>query len=138
LETQHPQRPSRGTCTVEGCTTIDRGPDGLCAKHQTRVRRHGDVDAKLSPVHHRGPTHQSWLGDDITYSGMHDRLRRWRGSASQHRCADCGNQAKQWSYDHADPNEKQSEEGPYSAKTAHYVPRCVRCHKAYDLSFLAG
>lgn len=38
----------------------------------------------------------------------------------------------QWSYNHRDPDEKQSPEGPYSINPDYYEPRCVKCHKAYD------
>jgi len=72
------------------------------------------------------------------YSGMHSRIRTDRGPASTHPCTDCGHQAAQWSYDHADPDERADSDGvvaglPYSLDLAHYDARCVSCHKLFDL-----
>lgn len=57
------------------------------------------------------------------YLTRHMRLRTARGSASQFACADgCGERAQDWSQLH-----DMSGEDP-----EHYVPRCVKCHRAYD------
>lgn len=71
------------------------------------------------------------------YGAAHSRVRRDKGSASQHACVDCNGTAYQWSYDHDDPDERTSTERnstgmPYSLRSEHYEPRCVRCHKAFD------
>lgn len=70
------------------------------------------------------------------YGAMHDRLRRDRGSASQRVCVDCGGPARHWSYDHLDPEVLvDARLGiPYSRKEEHYEPRCVPCHKLFDLN----
>lgn len=49
----------------------------------------------------------------------------------------CGQPASQWSYDHADPDERTSELGSYSADPDHYRPLCVPCHKTSDLGEMA-
>ena len=135
------RRAKRGAeCTVEGCD----GPDeeaGMCSKHAARVRRHGDpltVIAHAERALPKGDAHHAWKGVDAGYGAAHDRVRRARGSASLHRCIDCGDQAAHWSYDHADPNENlahghSAHPVAYSTDPAHYDPRCVRCHKAFDL-----
>lgn len=79
-----------------------------------------------------GPTHRR--ADDISYSAAHARMKRDRGPASTHSCVDCGETAGHWSYDHADPDEVRTPEGyAYSLKTNHYQPRCVPCHKTFDM-----
>jgi hypothetical protein len=127
----------RGNCTVAECVRVADGGNGYCQKHYTRLKRHGDPEAFIAPQDRnlpKGETSHWWSGDDVTYSGMHQRLRTFRGSASNHVCVDCGGRASQWSYDRRDPNEKQSEFGPFSASLGHYVARCVPCHKAFDLA----
>lgn len=75
--------------------------------------------------------------DVVTYSGAHMRVRTRRGPASSHACVDCGGQAAQWSYDKSDPDEQYMISGdkkyPYSLDENRYVPRCVPCHRAFDL-----
>lgn len=69
----------------------------------------------------------------VRYYSAHSRVQRGNGPASNYRCVDCGNQAKDWSYDHSDPEEVQDERGIfYSMKETHYVPRCVPCHRKHD------
>ena len=74
----------------------------------------------------------------VTYAAVHQRLRKQRGSASQHRCVDCENPAAEWSYDHADPDELvDSHCGVpvrYSIDLNHYAPRCKVCHAYLDIS----
>lgn len=80
--------------------------------------------------------------DFVEYNGAHDRHRKDLGSAENFACVDgCGNKAKQWSYDHADPDElissgTQTMGIAYSLKSEHYNPRCVRCHKNYDVDHI--
>lgn len=79
-----------------------------------------------------GPTHHRAMS--ISYGAAHWRVRRDKGRASDHHCADCESRAAHWSYDHADPDEIISAGGlPYSGDSDHYVPRCVSCHKRFDL-----
>lgn len=76
--------------------------------------------------------------DDILYHSAHDRVRDDRGLVQHHACVGCGRSAQHWSYDHTDPDELLAEglsSNPlaYSTKPEHYSPRCVRCHKRFDL-----
>jgi hypothetical protein len=103
--------------------------------HTARLRRNGTLE-RLTPRRHRGQSHHSWAGDAITYNGAHLRVRSQRGPAKKHSCVDCGAKAKQWSYTHTDPAELNGEEGAYSADPGFYVPRCVSCHKKFDLQRL--
>lgn len=74
------------------------------------------------------------------YSAAHERVRVAKGSASTYPCVDCGGPAAHWSYDHADPDERTSGRvkgnPPYSLDPDHYDPRCVACHKVFDLDYL--
>ena len=45
-----------------------------------------------------GPSNNAWVGRRIGYSGAHRRVYTVKGSASSHRCVDCGELAHHWSY----------------------------------------
>lgn len=129
-EPQLKRMPRQGlTCTIEDC---DRsrysGIRGWCKMHYDRWRTHGDP---LKAIIEMGS------GDNITVSAAHKRCDALRGRAKTHECVDCGAPARHWSYDHADPNEKQSDHGPYSPDPSHYQARCVPCHKRFDLRHLS-
>jgi len=78
--------------------------------------------------------------DTAEYSAAHERIRSAKGSASDYQCVDCGGAAAHWSYDHADPDERTSAvvkgNPAYSLDPDHYDPRCVSCHKVFDLDYL--
>lgn len=130
------------TCTVEDCVKPPRNKrGGYCEMHYYRIRRHGSPDVVI-PVSERqyvrGDTHPNWIGSQISYNGMHDRVVASRGSAADYPCVDCDSPAYHWSYDRCDADELVSPHGiPYSADVSHYVPRCVPCHKAFDLAAIA-
>ena len=68
-----------------------------------------------------------------TYRNAHRRVRAAGGSATGWSCVDCGQQAVEWSYDHADPDERHDERGrAYSDDPQHYQPRCRPCHSRFD------
>jgi hypothetical protein len=137
LTVDNPQRPQRGICTVDGCEALDDGPHGLCAKHITRYRRHGDPLAFRPNPMPTGPAVATWTGDLATYPALHQRVKKNRGVPSLHICVDCGTQAQHWSYDHTDPEELFEEGyGAYSLDIYRYEPRCVRCHKNFDMKFV--
>lgn len=88
-----------------------------------------------SKLHHRL--------EDVTYSAIHSRLAADFGPAKAHQCIDCDRTAAHWSYNHDDPAERidytMSERGiAYSLHLEHYSPRCVPCHKRYDLDRING
>ena len=103
--------------------------NGYCRKHNARYLRHGDP---LFYTHERV--------EQPSYYGAHNRVKSRRGSASQYMCA-CGAQARDWAYDHADPDELTAvirhrtgsvSTAPYSASIDHYIPMCRPCHLAFD------
>lgn len=132
-----PRRYDNEICLVDGCTTR-RKSNGMCDMHDTRVRRHGDPHVVIANEDRDLPTgerNSSWTGDQATYSAAHQRVKKARGSASKYECVNCDRQAKHWSYNHADPNERFTEEGyAYSTSLEHYEPKCVPCHKKSDLA----
>jgi hypothetical protein len=72
--------------------------------------------------------------DEPTYGAIHSRLAAAKGSARLQRCVDCADPAEQWSYDHQDAGELVSPLGhPFSTDLSHYDPRCLRCHRAFDV-----
>ena len=139
-------------CTVEGCESqvLARG---YCGKHYTRFRKHGNPHTvlvsstvlvpghPLRPLHRlTGEDHPTWRGDEASYAAIHQRLVVRRGKASEHSCIDCGSQAAEWSYNHADPNEltcSMVQRGKerviaYSSSVEFYEPRCKACHTTLD------
>lgn len=84
-----------------------------------------------------GSNGTNWQGDDVGYSAAHTRVRRLRGSATFYQCTDCGAQAAQWSVDRETEGLRQQDGMPYSPDPNAYVPRCVSCHKLYDLAAVA-
>lgn len=74
--------------------------------------------------------------DVVDYARVHDRLREVFGRAADHPCVDCGNQARDWSYDHQDPNERVSPRGlVFTEDLSHYAPRCISCHRNFDAAW---
>lgn len=127
-------------CSVEGCdrSARRRTPDSpdelgaLCQMHYKRLQRRGNVDFEFV-----GANSPHWTGSGATGSAMHQRVRKARGPASSWGCVDCARPAKHWSYDHLDPMEHLDPvRGPYSVDVDHYFPRCVSCHKKFDMDFL--
>lgn len=120
-----------------GCRASGQASTWLCrcdcgATTSVRVGdlRSGSVTTCGDHVHHRLP--------EVGYGAVHDRLRADRGAASSHTCIDCGRPASHWSYDHADADEQYATAIPghpaFSLKPEHYSPRCVPCHKVFDLA----
>lgn len=135
-----PSRRERGPCIVEGCGLIDSGPHGMCEKHRMRVERHGDPHVFIPHSERdipKGPDNSRWTGAQASYSAIHQRLTRARGRARTHTCVDCSDPAAQWSYSRTNgPGHRESEVGPYSVDLNDYDPRCVSCHKKFDLAHL--
>ncbi|HQW73901.1 MAG TPA: hypothetical protein PLG46_07390 [Ornithinibacter sp.] len=76
--------------------------------------------------------------DDIRYAAAHDRVRSDRGLVQQYPCIDCGTAAQHWSYNHDDPDELEQEglsaqPVAYSIHPEHYSPRCITCHRRFDV-----
>jgi hypothetical protein len=74
-----------------------------------------------------------------TYDTVHGWVTFDRGPAGKQVCVDCGRPAQHWSYNHQDKDELTSTTErtmglPYSKDVYNYQPRCVPCHKAFDLS----
>jgi hypothetical protein len=119
-----PKRPwGQQGCSFPGCEEPHTGK-GFCHKHWQRQQKHGD------PNHVQ---YSGWRGDDVGYIGQHQRIYRLRGPALEQLCRQCGAQAEEWAYDHADLNEKlDPKRGPYSLDPNHYLPLCVLCHRRSD------
>jgi hypothetical protein len=119
------------TCSIQGCTAPAVART-WCQMHYTRYLRNGDPGITKSPTRRHGTANNMWAGADIGYGGVHQRVRRALGRASTYLCP-CGEPADHWAYDHADQDERRSEDGLlYSTDLAHYMPMCARCHRRLD------
>ena len=134
-------RAARGICVIESCVELDEGAHGLCKLHASRQRRTGDPLKVILPSERNLPTgaaHPAWIGDDATYFAVHQRLVRTRGRAAGHTCTDCEGPAAQWSLNRDAPDLRLSDIGPFTTDLSAYLPRCVPCHKRYDLSAIGA
>lgn len=82
---------------------------------------------------HAGEESPMWRGDQIGSRQAHLRVEAVRGKAAEHPCHHCGGPGKQWAYDHCDPLQRPSDNGPYSVDPHHYMPLCHLCHKRFDM-----
>lgn len=95
------------------------------------LNRTGDANTCGIPGRHLDPT--------PTYEVAHVRVSKSRGPARDHACVDCGRTAAHWSYGRrAGDRElvgcaRAGGNLPYSADPMDYDPRCVPCHKRFDL-----
>lgn len=122
-------------CSVQGCVKRVRNPGGIqiCRMHRLRMQRRGDYGFTYS-----GENHWAWLGHGVTYSGAHQRVNSVRGRADAQTCSDCGHPAAHWSYNRSGVAESIDDRGiRYSSDPTQYDPRCVPCHKRFDLEALA-
>jgi len=123
------------TCYADDC---DERPiaRGLCSKHYQRMTDHGDITRGRQSI--AGDRNPMWKGNSAGYSAAHWRVAAAYGRPSEHPCAECGASATDWSLQHdADPSTLRTEliDGwPhwYSLDIDAYVPRCKKCHGAYD------
>lgn len=121
--------PSGELCQIENCNEPNKG-HRYCNKHYQRWAKHGDPLFTIDTSKENSPM---WAGEEVGYFGLHDRLRRERGSARGEKCIDCGARAEHWSYDHLCGSERIDSTGlPYSTNLDHYDPRCIPCHNKFD------
>lgn len=128
------------TCMAEGCESealvsvdqSDRSKGGWCRMHFLRLKTRGDLNFEF-----KGENNNNWTGDEATTGAVHQRIRTMRGKATSWSCTDCARPAAHWSYDRTDPDQKHDpEKGPYSIDIDRYFPRCVSCHKNFDMAFV--
>lgn len=119
-----------GECAAEGCDR-EAKTRGLCTLHYGRLRSNGTLNAAPSKA---GAWNGMWKGDTASYFAIHQRLKVTRGKASDHSCSECGNRARHWAYDNADPFEREDDGGRYSTNLNHYRPMCVSCHRKFDFN----
>lgn len=73
----------------------------------------------------KGVNHWRWSNDPNKLT-LHKRIHRKHGKASDKKCFDCGNQARDWSND----------SGNYTDDIKDYVPRCRSCHVKKDRNWI--
>jgi hypothetical protein len=112
----------------------NRGWQCRCDCGAIRVVKAGELNAGRATS--CGDARIHWRHDTVTYSSIHSRIRTDRGPARIHPCVSCGRRAAQWSYNHNDPDELSHDDMPYGTSPAYYSPRCVQCHKIFDLQHI--
>lgn len=118
-------------CMIEGCSK-SRKMQGYCLNHGRHIAKGGHPDF-VGPIVKFGEDNGSWKGSGVGYTGAHMRVRDARGPASRQSCVDCGERAREWSYNHSDPTELRTPKGmSYSADPSMYEPRCASCHRQFD------
>lgn len=120
---------SRKPCKMAGCEALAKG-HGYCTKHLARIRNTGDPNKVRDGGRPPKGEHPGW-------GAIHKRLSRDKGKAARYACVDCGQRAGEWSYDNSDPNEliDARTKLAYSLAQERYAPRCVKCHRIFDLTF---
>lgn len=110
----HPERGGHGY-DPRRCESCDAEYMGL------RDRRHGNPDGqRFCSVECR---RLALVKDDPGYRTRHVRVHAARGKAAGHVCVDCSGPAQEWS----------QIAGTTGEAPEHYEPRCVKCHRAYDV-----
>ncbi len=108
-------------------------PDELAAISAASKARWADPE-------HRALQTAKRRRDGAGYEAAHDRIRKDRGIARELGCISCGAPAAHWALNHerARGRVRVNSDGqysglPYSLEPSDYDPRCVGCHKRYDL-----
>ncbi len=115
-------------CSIEECKKLRRSNE-MCEMHYVRWKKHGDPSIVLVG---------SFVGDEVGYVGMHQRLRKVRGTPRQ--CEGCGLDDPSRRYEWAlkpdaeavyglDGNSKSR---AYSLNVDDYERLCVPCHRTQD------
>lgn len=75
------------------------------------------------------------MSGETEYWQAHQAVKAIHGSASLHDCAFCSGDAKDWAYNHRDPNAKIARFNgcSYSTDPAYYIPLCRPCHLEFDV-----
>ncbi len=112
----------------------------LCDCGRERLTPAGDLN-RSGDGSSCGDRATHWRTDDAGYGAAHERCRSDYGPILSRRCIECGEQARHWSYNHDDPDERlayglSAKPIAYSLNPDHYSPRCVPCHKRFDLAHI--
>lgn len=133
LKTVAPRVPD-ALCIVDECQVPAFTIEGECRNHALWRKRNGDYFKRGA-----GPLHFKWRdADEMTSSAIHQRVRKAFGAARDYDCVDCAKRAAHWSYNHRDPDERidvvRGQQIPVGTGLEFYDPRCVPCHKRFDLA----
>lgn len=119
--------PDRPRCASDGCDKPATGR-GMCHKHYAAFWRTSTREGTFAPADSR----DRWA-DGVAYRTAHQRVAALRGPAAGHKCIQCGDPARQWAYQHNDPNQLRHANGyPYSLLPECYEPMCYPCHAVLD------
>lgn len=115
---------SKKICSREDCQRPHQAR-GLCHTHYEYDRTHGPLEPLSKPN---------------SYEGMHHKVRREKGKATEHDCVDCGGPAHHWSLSAgaeeiiAQAAQNKDHRKKFSRNLDDYEARCRKCHSKYDLA----
>jgi hypothetical protein len=76
-----------------------------------------------------GEKNPAWIGDNISYDGVHGWIKNKYGKANCCKNKKCTNKSK--TFDWANIN------GEYTRDIKNYIMLCRSCHKRFDLGILS-
>ena len=93
-----------------------------------------DIGCKAHRVYEQNKT------EEPSYRGMHFRLERMRGKASEYECENCGEQAAEWALlpgaaTHSTYRKDKGRYYHFSLDLDDYVPLCRKDHRIMDLNY---
>jgi hypothetical protein len=115
---------------------VARGGGKYCSRACADAERPGfpPDHAERMRIERKGSGNPAFRGDRIGLAAAHDRVRALRGYAREHKCVECGGQARDWALSH---DVEETCVAPrtgrlYSLNIDDYMPMCRRCHVHYD------
>lgn len=113
-----------------GRTPWNKGKKGVqIVSDETRAKlskvRLGNQNAK-GAVRPKGSEHYLWKGDNVSYSGIHNWVRKHLGN-----CKECSNCL--FTSDNTHQFHWANISHEYKRELSDWVRLCVKCHKAYDM-----
>lgn len=111
---------------ISAAEVVERGSKFRFVKGRAEVKNRLEAIRKI-----RGGTHYAWKGSDVSYRGLHQWVRRLKGTPSI--CSQCGKNDKrpraiQWA----------NVDGMYRRDINDFVALCVSCHKLKDLKMASS
>jgi len=135
----HRTRDHDGRCSLSDCDEPYHAK-GFCNRHYLRWKNHGSPhalgDSSGPRPSMRGSGNPQWRGDNVSYAGIHRRLRAARGLPQRcERCGVSGPGSYEWALNKFKADTQRTDRAtgkPFSTDLADYAQLCRPCHRKYD------